>query len=143
MTDSEPWRERFARLRAERGGHPLEDLHYAARQRLEARGQRAVSLSLLQKRLAPSSDKAPTPDLLRTLAAAVDVEPETFDEYRLALARDSLDETIVGLPAALEQLSAIDGALSRSRSRRAVGREQSSPPRREEGRLERPNHGTA
>lgn len=135
MTDIEDWRTRFARLRSAAGGAPIEDLHYRARQRLEARGETAVSLSLMQKRLAPASEKQPTPDLLRTLAAAVEVAPEEFAEYRLALARESLDENVVGLEAALRQLTLIDSALAKGgRGRRAAARELDTAPHRPEAR---------
>jgi hypothetical protein len=108
MTDpAEDFRARFQRLRDQRApGVSLENLYFDGRDRLRARGCKAVSLSTVQKRTAPGAKLPATEELLVTLAAAVDVPPEEFIEYRLALARQQLDESGVGLERALANLDA-------------------------------------
>lgn len=105
MTDD--FRALVGRLRAERG-MSLEDLAFEAR--AHAPGG-AVSLSLIQKRLAPGSDARPSRELLEAIAAALDVDPNEFAEYRLARAREDLDERVVGLEEALENYDRIITAL--------------------------------
>lgn len=53
----------------------------------------------------------PRPKTIELLAAALDVLPAEFPEYRLALARAALDEQAVGLEQALQTLAAIEDQL--------------------------------
>jgi hypothetical protein len=64
--------------------------------------------------------RAVTPVLIEVVARVLGVPPETFGEYRLALARRELDEREVGLDQALENLDRIQRAM-RARPRRAAG----------------------
>lgn len=49
-------------------------------------------------------------DVYEALAGALDVDPEVWPEYRLAVMRDALDEAVVGLEIALATLALIEGA---------------------------------
>lgn len=51
-------------------------------------------------------------EFLESLAGALGVPPETFAEYRLAIARVQLDESEVGLEAALANLRELEAAAS-------------------------------
>lgn len=118
------------RLREERRRDvSIEDLHFEAKVALKAKGAPWASLSTVQKALAKNSTKGATTELIQTLAAALDVAPEEFPEYRLALARRELDEREVGLDQAVAMLTQIEAALRRPR--RGAGREagpaQASP----------------
>jgi uncharacterized Zn finger protein len=78
--------------------------------------------------------RRPTPVLMEAVARVLDVAPDAFAEYRLALARNQLDEREVGLGAAVAHLERIEAAM-RTRPRRPSGRasapEAASPqPRR-------------
>jgi hypothetical protein len=50
----------------------------------------------------------PTAVLIEAVAKVLDVPPETFGEYRLALARRELDERQVGYPQAIAHLDEIE-----------------------------------
>lgn len=103
--DVKDFRTLFRELR---GTTTVDDVWFAAKQKL---GDEASSLSLVQKALAPGSKKRPSAKVLRTMAMGLGVEPDRFYEYRLAVARDALDETVVGPDRALEQLRILDAAL--------------------------------
>lgn len=60
-----------------------------------------------------SRARYPSAETLEKLAAALNVEPATFPEYKLARARALLDEREVGLEAALSCLEAFDAAQQR------------------------------
>lgn len=66
----------------------------------------------------------PGPDTIVALAHALGVAPEEFPEYRLALARQQLDEREVGLDQAVEALTQIEAALQRPRKVAAREAEQ-------------------
>lgn len=94
-------------------------------------------------RQAMSRQRAPNVELFELLADILGVEPETFVEYRLLLARRSLDPDAVGLDAALEQLEALEAATrsaARAPARRAAARQSSSRPQK---RADRPARGSA
>jgi transcriptional regulator with XRE-family HTH domain len=111
---TENFRAITARLRSERG-MTMEDLAFEARRHAPS----GVSLSLIQKRLAPGSDIQPSAELLAALAGAFGVEPDVYPEYRLAVARRALDEREVGLDDALETLTVFEAALREGPTRRA------------------------
>ncbi len=130
---AEPFPDRLKRLAHERG-ESIERVGLAAYDpniegtslanlRKVIRGQRPLNAALIER-----------------VAAALGVPATEFPEYRLALARDSLDERVVGLEAALDQLTLIDSALARGHGRRAAEREQSSPPRLQGDRPARPSN---
>ena len=100
---AEDYRVIVTRLRAEKG-MSLEDLAFEARAHAP---KGTVSLSLIQKRLAPGSTAQPSPELLAALARSLDVDPAIFPEYRLAKASEELDEKVVGLDQALDHLDRI------------------------------------
>lgn len=55
----------------------------------------------------------PTRQAMEAIAAVLEVKPETFPEYRLLRARESLDPATVGLEAALrnlDELPAVSGS---------------------------------
>ena len=122
---TEDFRAITTRLRVERG-MTMEDLAFEARRHAPSG---AVSLSLIQKRLAPGSAATPSSGMLQALAAALGVPPETYPEYRLAIARRALDEREVGLEAALATLSAIEDALAASATEHALHAVQPAPDR--------------
>jgi transcriptional regulator with XRE-family HTH domain len=72
----------------------------------------------------------PTPVLIEAVARVLAVTPDTFGEYRLALARRQLDEREVGLADALANLERIEAAMQtrpRRAARRASVLEEASP----------------
>lgn len=102
---TEPYWERFKRLKAEKR-LSWSDL---------VRASEKASLSTLRAfALAPaktadgkrSRDRYPSADTIADVARALNVPPEEFPEYRLAKAREALDERIAGLEEALENLEA-------------------------------------
>jgi transcriptional regulator with XRE-family HTH domain len=60
-----------------------------------------------------SPSRYPSAATLANLARALEVPPEEFPEYRLALARDRLDDRIVGLEQAMATLAAVERQLLR------------------------------
>lgn len=70
-----------------------------------------------------------TPTLIEAVAQVLDVPPEEFAEYRLALARRQLDEREVGLADALENLQRVEAAMqTRPRTAsRASAPEEANP----------------
>lgn len=60
---------------------------------------------------APNSARYPSADTLERLAEALGVEADAFAEYRLAKARELLDERQVGLEEATAHLDRITAAL--------------------------------
>lgn len=61
-----------------------------------------------------SRARYPSPETLEKVAAGLGVEPAIFPEYRLAKAREELDERVVGLDQANERLSRIVAALQQT-----------------------------
>jgi transcriptional regulator with XRE-family HTH domain len=110
----ERYRDVVARLRAEQN-LSLEDVAYRARryaeEHFEEEARHGVSLSLIQKRLAPGNRRRPSETLLEALAAALEVEPQVFIEYRLAAARRIFDEEVVGLDQAVVNLRELERLL--------------------------------
>lgn len=107
----EPYHQRLRRLRRERG------LSQPALFR-EARGVSLDTIRALERDPAATSSAAgrgraryPSAATLASLAEALRVEPDEFPEYRLAVARDRLDERIVGLDRALATLERVKPAL--------------------------------
>lgn len=103
----EDFRTVVARVRRDKG-MTLEDVAFEARRHAAPGG--SVSLSLIQKRLAPGSKRQPSAELLEAVAAGLGINPTEFVEWRLHKARESFDEDVVGLEQAvehLEQLSAL------------------------------------
>jgi transcriptional regulator with XRE-family HTH domain len=89
---------------------------------------RGTSVNHLKKVI--YGQRALTPTLIEAIAGALDVPPEEFPEYRLAMARRALDETEVGLDEALAALNRIEPVLrGRRRGRRAAARSTESPER--------------
>lgn len=110
----EPYWERFARIKREKG-LTWDDLIR------ESRDDR-VSLGTFRAFAIPPSDdengkrsrgRYPSPETIAKVARALGVEPEEFPEYRLARAREKLDErSPFGLESALEFLAIFDEALN-------------------------------
>jgi transcriptional regulator with XRE-family HTH domain len=137
MSDDEPYNERLRRLRTERG---------LSRGQLH-RLTREVGIDMLiALERDPESGRAryPSAATLEDVAQALDVPAEDFPEYRLARAREELDERVVGIGRALVTLSALEDALRERadrgladaaaqprrsrRRRRATGTEGRNPP---------------
>jgi transcriptional regulator with XRE-family HTH domain len=78
--------------------------------------------------LANGHDK-PSMRAMELIAAACDVEPGYFAEYRLAAAMRELDPAEVGLEQALENLSARLGARRRGGAKARSTRPQRARPR--------------
>lgn len=118
--DVRPWHEIFKELRpSDPDGRPIsvEDVYWNARRQLEDRGEKPVSLSLLQKHLSHRWRNAPpSQELLILAAAAIGQPPEVFVEYRLAQVRASLQPEIVGLAAAVCVLERIEPLLAEQTS---------------------------
>lgn len=123
----EPFAQRLRRLAEERGTSVNRVLHDAWD--TEVRG---TSPDFARKVM--SGSRALTPTLIIAVAGALDVPPEEFPEYRLARAREDLDEELQGLERALEALERYTPATpeqrfaartakeaQRSRQRRARG----------------------
>lgn len=73
-----------------------------------------VSFETLRGLEAPpgnSKHRYPSPRVLAAVAAALGEPPDVFPEYRLALARQQLDEREVGLDQALATLTRFETAL--------------------------------
>ena len=58
---------------------------------------------------------------MERIAAALDILPEAFAEYRLGIARDKLDPKRVGLEKALATLAALEGSEVASESAAELG----------------------
>lgn len=75
----------------------------------------------------PGRWRYPTAATIADVARALGVEPEEFPEYRLAMAREMLDERVVGLDQALATLTQFETALQERAARRsATSRERAS-----------------
>lgn len=99
-----PLASRLRQLRADRGMSRSQLARQTVRVDPAGVGLPEVTIKDLETR--PRQAKAATMELL---ALALDVEPETFVEYRLAIARRALDERQVGLEAAAAMLSRTEG----------------------------------
>lgn len=64
--------------------------------------------------------RAPTPVLMEAIARVLGVDPDVFAEYRLAVARQQLDERVVGLDQALANLERLVPPSTPSVRRRAA-----------------------
>lgn len=60
-----------------------------------------------------SGREKPSPRALELLAAAFDLDPEFFIEYRMGKLRGELDPRIVGFDAAVERFVALTGEKSK------------------------------
>jgi transcriptional regulator with XRE-family HTH domain len=78
--------------------------------------------------LANGHDK-PSMRAMELIAAACDVDPDYFAEYRLAAAMRELDPAEVGLEQALENLSARLGARRQSVAKGRQGQRPQAQPR--------------
>lgn len=111
---NKPWPQLVDELRK---GMSQDDLAYEARKHGAPATLTGSWISQLKKGTRPI-----TIDVFRGLAGALGVPPETFAEYRLAIARDQLDERIVGLDGALANLRELEAAA-------AGGRTAPAPPK--------------
>jgi transcriptional regulator with XRE-family HTH domain len=108
MTGVEPksWVEIAEDLRQE-NGLSQDDLAYEARSH---GGPAAFNGAWYTK--AKQGKRPATPELLRGVAGALGIPPETFVEYRLAIAREQLDPGVVGLDEAAANLKALAGVVA-------------------------------
>lgn len=129
-----PFADRFYLLRdalTPEGERPLSEEKVAYRTIAHDPTGRGVSYAAIRKyaKGAPIGSNEDTAaarfaDIKRiyvALAGALEVEPEVFPEYRLLLARASLDEAVVGLAQALTTLAVVERAVGRG-SRAAADR---------------------
>lgn len=72
----------------------------------DTRGLSGAGLSSATKHLTASAPGSPSITLMDLVAEVLGISPQTFAEYRLAQARAALDETRVGIDAALAALAA-------------------------------------
>ena len=135
-----PWFELVDELRAE-AGLSQDDLAYEARQHGAPSTLTGSWISQLRRGKRPLAI-----DILEGIAGALEVDPNVFVEYRLAVARRALDEKEVGLAQAAATLTALGdvvtampgpppGELARllrdaEPSSRGRGRSRSPAPRR-------------
>ena len=111
-SDVEPYYERLKRLRQARGWTQLQ-LRDRVKPALEYDQVRALEL----KPAGPARGgrrarwRYPSAEALEVLSDALGVDPSEFPEYRLAKARELLDERVNGLDGALETLTQITDAL--------------------------------
>ncbi len=119
---NEPFGDALRALMAERG------LSYRglaeATRKLDGRGMTHAHINML----ANGHDK-PSTRAMELIAAACEVEPDYFAEYRLAAAMRLLDPAEVGLEQALENLNARLGARRSSASREQLPRARRAKPR--------------
>jgi transcriptional regulator with XRE-family HTH domain len=106
----EPYWQRLRRLREERGlSQPqlyreTEDVSLEMVRALERDPAKPT-------RSQRSRSRYPSAATLARICAALGVPPEEFPEYRLALARDRLDDRVVGLDDAVAALGRIERQL--------------------------------
>jgi transcriptional regulator with XRE-family HTH domain len=106
----EPYHQRLRRLRHARGlSQPqlyrlVEDVSFDTIRALERDPAQPTSSPRARSRY-------PSPQVLERIARALDVPPEEFPEYRLARARDLLDDREVGLDRAVATLEAVERVL--------------------------------
>lgn len=66
--------------------------------------RKGASASSAQKHLAGTATSSPSVTLMELAAEALDLDPASFTEWRLAKAREALDESVVGWDAAVREL---------------------------------------
>lgn len=103
VVETEEFAQRVRRLAEERGLSMSRLLHDAWDPHIKG-----TSPDLARKVI--SGRRALTPTLIEAVAKALDVPPEEFPEYRLAMARRQLDEAEVGLDQALASLERLASA---------------------------------
>lgn len=101
---TQPFPDRVRALAAERGLSVSR-----VGQRAGARELKGTSPDMFKSAMA--GHRKVTPVLLEEVARVLEVPPDEFPEYRLAVARRQLDENEVGLDEAVAQLEAIETAM--------------------------------
>lgn len=99
-----------ARALASERGVTLEMVAMRTAMLANERGLPGASFSSATKHLSGTASGSPSLTLMSLAAEVLDVDPKLFAEYRLAMARAALDETVVGLDEALRALN--DGGAS-------------------------------
>lgn len=91
------------------GAPTVEDFAYDVSRAARAAGhERAgTSVSSIQKHLSGGLQSSPSVPLMKLSADRLKISPTVFAEYRLALAREALDETVAGYDEALERLKRV------------------------------------
>ena len=74
----------------------------------EGATRRGASASSAQKHLAGTATSSPSLTLMELAAEVLDMDPHLFLEYRLAKAREALDENVVGWEAAVKELRRVE-----------------------------------
>lgn len=74
----------------------------------EGGGRKGASASSAQKHLAGTATSSPSLTLMELAAEVLDMDPAVFLEYRLAKAREALDEGVVGWDAAARELRRVE-----------------------------------
>jgi hypothetical protein len=122
LPEPRPFVEAFAALKDEKN-LTVDDVYWEMRQRFpESKDsrERGASLSTLQKMAAGAQH--PTVLVMERVAVALGSHPHHFIEYRLAKARERIDERVVGLDEAWQTLSQIEEALRAAPQSRAATR---------------------
>jgi transcriptional regulator with XRE-family HTH domain len=101
------WFELMDELRGKAGLSSQDDVAYEARRHGAPSTLTGSWISQLRKGSRPLA-----PDVLRGIAGALGIEPERFAEYRLAVARQQLDERAIGLEQAVANLRALEDMVT-------------------------------
>lgn len=101
---SEPYYQRVKRLREAAGLSQPELFRRSP-------GTGWETIRAIERPPAHERGRYPTPKTLAAVAEGLGVQPEEFPEYRLAVARELLDERQVGLEGALEALAILHDGL--------------------------------
>ncbi len=126
VATEQPYWERIRSLKA-RFGLTEDDLVRGSKRLTRSTLQALMRPYKPQKAGASNSSRYPRPERIKYVAEALGVPPEEFPEYRLAKARELLDERHHGLDQALTNLAEITEALDAlAAERKANGGE---PPR--------------
>lgn len=106
----EPYWQRLRRLRTERG--LSQPQLYRLTQDVSLEMVRALERDPAKATASPRSrSRYPSAATLARICQALGVPPEEFPEYRLAAARDRLDDRVVGLDRAIASLEGIERQL--------------------------------
>lgn len=107
----------------------VEDLAYEIKHAASKLGhgdRSGASVSSVQKHLAGTLKSSPSVGLMEATASVLGIQPDAFGEYRLAMARRAIDESVVGLDVALERLKRIESRRPPKAPR--TGRDQRQNP---------------
>lgn len=96
----------------QKAGMTVEDFAFEVSRAAKAAGlgRSGASVSSIQKHLSGGLKSSPSVALMELAAERLGITPDAFAEYRLAKAREALDETVVGYEDALARLKRFEKA---------------------------------